>query len=219
MSVSYLNTQNIEKAHADLEYHPLNPCIDANTKVLFLGSFPPQRKRWAKGFDFFYPNFTNDHWRIMGLLFHDDKDHFVDLKNKTYKYAEIISFVKQRGIGYYDTAEVVRRLKNNASDKYLEIVINTNVQKLLTICKCCEAIITTGEKATLTLCEDFRIQTPPKVGEGVVIPNVTNGNKQNIMLHRLPSSSRAFPMPLTQKSAIYNKVISLYIPKQGAKKT
>ena len=57
----FLNTDNIERSTGGVEWHPLRPCIDKDTRVLFLGSFPPQRKKWAKGFDFFYPNFINDH--------------------------------------------------------------------------------------------------------------------------------------------------------------
>jgi G:T/U-mismatch repair DNA glycosylase len=32
--------------------------------------------------DFYYPNFINDHWRIEGLIFFGNKDHFVDTKAK-----------------------------------------------------------------------------------------------------------------------------------------
>ncbi len=63
--MSFLNLENIKRSDSTIEYHPLFPFLPENTKVLFLGSFPPQRKRWSM--DFFYPNFINDHWRIMGL--------------------------------------------------------------------------------------------------------------------------------------------------------
>ena len=61
---SYLNIENIEQSSADCEWHPLRPFLPKNGRVLFLGSFPPQRKRWCM--DFYYPNFINDHWRIEG---------------------------------------------------------------------------------------------------------------------------------------------------------
>ena len=56
-----------------------------------LGSFPPAKKRWSM--DFFYPNFTNDMWRIMGLVFFGDKDHFVDQEQKTFRKECIIDFL------------------------------------------------------------------------------------------------------------------------------
>lgn len=64
---SYLNTSNIARSTDEVEYHPLIPFLPEHAKVLFLGSFPPQRKRWC--IDFYYPNFINDHWRIEGEVF------------------------------------------------------------------------------------------------------------------------------------------------------
>ena len=63
----YLNRENIERSTNEVEWHPLIPFLPENAKVLFLGSFPPQRKRWC--IDFYYPNFINDHWRIEGQVF------------------------------------------------------------------------------------------------------------------------------------------------------
>ena len=48
------------------ERHPLRPFLPENARLLMLGSFPPQRKRWSM--EFFYPNLQNDMWRIVGLL-------------------------------------------------------------------------------------------------------------------------------------------------------
>ena len=70
--ISYLNTTNIDKGHNGVEYHPLHPFLPANAKVLFLGSFPPQRRRWCM--DFYYPHFINDHWRIQGELFFGNRN-------------------------------------------------------------------------------------------------------------------------------------------------
>ena len=50
-----------------VEVHPLQPFLPEKARLLMLGSFPPQRKRWSM--DFFYPNIQNDMWRIFGLVF------------------------------------------------------------------------------------------------------------------------------------------------------
>lgn len=42
---------------------------------------------------FYYPNFTNDMWRIFGLCFFDNKLHFVDTEHKTFYLDAIISFL------------------------------------------------------------------------------------------------------------------------------
>ena len=50
-----------------VEWHPFEPFLPKNAKVLMLGSFPPQAKRWSM--KFYYPSFINDMWRILGLIF------------------------------------------------------------------------------------------------------------------------------------------------------
>jgi len=210
MMESYLNQQNIVRSkEGQVEYHPLRPCIDADTEVLFLGSFPPQRKRWAKGFNFFYPNYINDHWRIMGLIFFGDKDYFTMPEQKTYKAAEIIEFVKAKGIGYYDTSEAVRRLKDNASDKFLEVVQKTDIRQLISVAKRLRIICTTGEKATQNLCEYFGLAEVPKVNTYATLPNIINNVREEIVLYRLPSSSRAYPMALDKKAEHYKRMFDV----------
>ncbi|MBF1605344.1 MAG: uracil-DNA glycosylase family protein, partial [Prevotella shahii] len=83
-----------------IERHPLEPFLPNGCKILMLGSFPPSQKRWSM--NFFYPNFINDMWRIFGLAFFDDKDHFVDEANKTFKLDELKAFLTVKGVGLYD---------------------------------------------------------------------------------------------------------------------
>lgn len=206
---SYLNIENIQRSTADIEYHPLTPFLPDGCKVLFLGSFPPQRKRWAKNFCFFYPNYINDHWRIEGQIFFNDKDYFVDVTNKTFRLSSIINFLKEKGIGYYDTATAVRRLKDNASDKFLEVVEQTDITQLLQQIPMCFIIVTTGEKATQTICERMNINEIPKVNNYITIPNLKNAQNENVILYRLPSSSRAYPLAFDKKAEAYRKMFNL----------
>ena len=64
----------------EIERHPLEPFLPANARLLMLGSFPPQKKRWSM--EFYYPNWNNDMWRIVGLLFFNDKNHFLNEADK-----------------------------------------------------------------------------------------------------------------------------------------
>ena len=116
-TISYLNKENISRSVDGVEYHPLIPFLPTNAKVLFLGSFPPQRKRWC--IDFYYPNFINDHWRIEGAVFFDDRNHFVDETDKRFKLLDIVTFCQEKGIAFFDTSTAIRRLQDNASDKFL----------------------------------------------------------------------------------------------------
>ena len=110
----------MEKVIPVIEEHPLQPFLPSNAKLLMLGSFPPQQKRWSM--DFFYPNLQNDMWRIFGNIFYQDKEHFLLPHKKAFNKELIIEFLTEKGIALYDTATSVRRLQDNASDKYLEIV-------------------------------------------------------------------------------------------------
>lgn len=184
-----------------VERHPFEPFLPENAKVLMLGSFPPQAKRWS--IEFYYPNFINDMWRILGLIFFGDKNRFVDITAKKFKLEEIIDFCTGTGIAMYDTATAVRRLKDNASDKFLEVVTPTNIPALLRQIPQCQAIVTTGEKATDTLCQTFGA-TPPATGEY----SEFHFEGRPMRLYRMPSSSRAYPLPLEQKAAAYRRLFS-----------
>lgn len=178
------------------EVHPWEPFLPEGCRLLMLGSFPPARKRWAM--DFFYPNFTNDMWRIFGICFHGDKQYFVDEAQKTFLLERIIPFLHKQRIGLYDTARVVCRLKNTASDKDLEVVEPTDLDALLHQIPACQAVVTTGQKATDVFCAHFQIEQPSM---GTSVPFCFEGRKMR--LYRMPSSSRAYPMRVERKAEIY----------------
>ncbi len=203
MEESYLNTEHIARSHDGVEWHPLKPFLPENARVLFLGSFPPQRKRWCM--DFYYPNFINDHWRIEGQVFFGDRNHFVDLEQKRFKLEEIVAFCLSKGIAFFDTSTAIRRLKDNASDKFLEVVVPTDIPTLLARLPHLRAIVTTGEKATETICASLQIPEMPKVNTFVPIPTLQGVRPfvSGQVLYRLPSSSRAYPLAFDKKVAAY----------------
>jgi len=201
--VSYLNEENIARSKDGVEYHPLRPFLPETAKVLFLGSFPPQRKRWCM--DFYYPNFINDHWRIEGEVFFGDKNHFVDLQAKRFKLDEIVAFCQEKGLAFFDTSTAIRRLQDNASDKFLEVVEPTDIRALLQQLPHCRAIVTTGEKATETICASLGIPTIPKVNTSVLVSSIIH-HPSSISLWRLPSSSRAYPLSFDKKVEAYRQM-------------
>ena len=205
----YLNAENIARSGGGVEYHPLRPFLPENAKVLFLGSFPPQRKRWCM--DFYYPNFINDHWRIEGQVFFGDKNHFVDVKAKRFKIDEIVAFCQEKGLAFYDTSTAIRRLQDNASDKFLEVVEPTDIRALLQQLPHCRAIITTGEKATETICASLHIQEIPKVNSSVAIPEFFYNDGLQVRLYRLPSSSRAYPLSFDKKVEAYRNCLNQFL--------
>ena len=142
---------------------------------------------------------------------------FVDLlkgvePNKPIKREHSLAIIVQQlrneqlgnGIALYDTATTVRRLQDNASDKFLEIVEPTDVRQLLKQLPLCRAIVTTGQKATDTLRAELGIEEEPPVGGKTAFQ--TDG--RSLWLYRMPSSSRAYPLALEKKAAIYQLMFS-----------
>ena len=199
----------ISERGESIECHPLQPFLPRNGKILFLGSFPPQKKRWSC--IFFYPNFINDHWRLEGEIFYGDRQHFVDEAHKCFKLSEIQAHCQEKGIAFFDTATAVRRLKDNASDKFLEVVVPTEIEGLIQQMPVCRAIIVTGEKAAQTVCETLGIDQCPAVGQAVQIPGLYNQKGQLIELYRLPSSSRAYPLAFVKKTDAYRQMFQCYL--------
>ena len=180
----------------EIEKHPLEPFLPAKAKLLMLGSFPPQKKRCSM--EFYYPNLNNDMWRIFGILFFDDKDYFLNETRKAFCRERIIDFLNEKGIALFDTASSIRRLQDNASDKFLEVVEATDVTALLRQLPECKAIVTTGQKATDTLRQQFNVEEP-KVGDYSEF--IFEGRAMR--LYRMPSSSRAYPLALDKKATAY----------------
>ena len=183
-----------------MERHPLQPFLPDGAKILMLGSFPPARHRWCM--NFFYPNYINDMWRIFGHCLYGDKNHFVDEEQKTFRREAIIEMLQEQGIALYDTAVTVRRLKNTASDKDLEVVEPTDLSALISQLPQLQTVVTTGEKATGLLAAHFGINAP-RVGSYVDF----TFDGRTLRFYRMPSSSRAYPMRLENKAEYYRQII------------
>ena len=169
-----------------------------------LGSFPPPKARWSM--EFFYPNWINDMWRLMGHIFYNDRHHFELKGEKRFCKERIEAFCNEKGIALYDTACEVVRLKDNASDKFLEVVTPTDISALLAAQPCCTAIVTTGEKATEVITETFGCEKP---SVGSMTTFTANGKEMH--LWRMPSSSRAYPLSIENKALHYKAMLGAEI--------
>lgn len=169
-------------------------------RLIMLGTFPPKPERWSM--DFFYPNKINDMWRIMGMIFYGDRDHFWDETARRFKLPNIKAFLNERGIALWDTAMAVRRLKDNASDKFLEIVEPIDLRALLDVHPTIHAVVTAGEKATGVIADMAGIALPP-IGE----PVTCRVGEHEVTLWRMPSSSRAYPLALEKKADAYRAML------------
>ena len=185
----------------EIETHPFEPWLPVNAKLLMLGTFPPAPKRWAM--EWYYPNFTNDMWRIFGLVFFGDKLHFVDEANKTYRLNELKQFLKEKGVALFDTALRIRRTTGTASDKDLEIVQPADLDGMLRLLPECKAVLAAGQLATKVFTEHYNIDARNlKMGEY----RTFDFEGRTLKLYRQPSSSRAYPMKVEKKAVYYEQM-------------
>lgn len=190
----------IDASQRPVEQHPLKPFLPEGCRLLMLGSFPPERRRWSM--EFFYPNFNNDMWRIMGLIFYGDRDRFVVAGERRFDRTAVEAFCTERGIGLYDTACEVRRLAGNASDKFLEVVTPTDIGALLRTVPACRAVAATGEKAAEIFAAAVGCDAPA-VGAAVEF----GFEGRAMRFYRMPSSSRAYPLSVERKAAVYEGML------------
>lgn len=177
-----------------IEEHPFEPYIPADARILIMGTFPPQPKRWSM--DFYYPNRTNDFWFMIGLIFLNDRYALYNFQEKRFNLYAIKQLLNDKGIALHDTARKIRRLKDNASDKFLDIVEPVPLYDLLQRMPNCHTLATTGEKAAGIIAQ--LTGTPlPKMGEMVTADN-------GLEIWRMPSTSRAYPLKLEKKAEYYS---------------
>lgn len=193
-----------------LERHPWEPWTPDGAKVLIMGTFPPGDHRWSM--DFYYPNRTNDFWRIFGLIFLGDRDALLKPGSKDFDLTAIKQLLTERHIALNDTARAVRRLRGNASDKYLEIVEPVPLADLLGNMPDCSTVATTGEKAAGVVAAitgtgvpamgaHLSCRFPCSATSSLLTQN------RRIEIWRMPSTSRAYPMALEKKAEYYRTLM------------
>lgn len=188
------------------ETHPFPPVLTPHATALMMGTFPPTQDKWCMPFH--YPNFYNDMWRIYGLVFFDDADHFKVVDEKIFDPEKIKAFLHERSIASCPTVRTAIREQGNASDKFLTVVESVDLEATLASLPDVEWIFTTGGKATEILLEKLNAEHE-KSGKSKVKMPKTNSQidfaiyGRELKLYRLPSSSRAYPMKLEKKAACY----------------
>ena len=148
--------------------------------------------------DFYYPNFQNDMWRILGLIFYGDKSYFVIPSKKAFDAEKAKKCCLKKGIGIGDTAQQIIRLQRNASDDKLQIVKPFNIAEILKQIPECQTIVITGQKAMEILLSILPF-TEPKIWAF----SSCEAAGRTIRIYRMPSTSRAYPKSLEEKAKVY----------------
>ncbi|MBQ3364211.1 MAG: uracil-DNA glycosylase family protein [Muribaculaceae bacterium] len=192
----------MKTAEPAIERHPWAPYVPDGARILFLGTFPPKPVRWSM--PFYYPNKMNDFWRVMGVIFFDgNRDALWNNELKRFDLDAIKAFLNREGIALWDTGMAVRRLKDNASDKFLDIVEPIDLAALLDAHPTIKTVVTTGEKATGVIAAQAGVEIP-SIGQ----PVDTEVGGHDFTLWRMPSTSRAYPLALEKKAAAYRAVFN-----------
>ena len=169
-----------------IELRPFPPFLPPQATVLMMGSFPPAKEKRAMAFH--YPNFQNDMWRVYGLVFFGDAAHFQVPGEKAFDAERIKAFLTERGIGSCPGVRRAIRTHGNASDAYLKVVETVELPEILAQIPQCRRICTTGGKDVKT---------------GETVPARCGGRE--LLVTRLPSTSRAYPMKLEKKAEAYRQ--------------
>lgn len=182
-----------------IEPHPFPAILPEHATVMMMGTFPPTPEK--RCMEFHYPNFQNDMWRIYGIVFFDDPDHFKVPNEKRFDPTRIEQFLRERGIALCSTAKTAIREQGNASDKFLKIVDPVDLTKVLAKLPKVKWLFTTGGKATETLLNLLPEKVKePKTNTFIPFPYTP---ERELFLYRLPSTSRAYPLSLAKKAEAY----------------
>ena len=189
-------------AEHEIELRPFPPFLPPNTTVLMMGSFPPAAEKRAM--EFHYPNFQNDMWRVYGLVFFGDAMHFQRVGEKAFDAKKIKAFLAERGIGSCPGVRRAIRTHGNASDAYLKVVETVELPEILEKIPQCRRICTTGGKATEILLALLETEVRAKDFKTGMTITARCGDR-DLLVTRLPSTSRAYPMKLEKKAEAYRK--------------
>ena len=202
-----------EARAAEVETHPFGPVLPPDATVMMMGTFPPTADKWTMRFH--YPNFYNDMWRIYGSVFFDDVNYFRVGDEKRFDPERIRAFMFERGIASCPTVTQAIRETGNASDKNLTVVTPVDLDNILPQVPKVKTLFTTGGKATEVLL-NLLTEPPakskyPKTNQNMDYPyewqneNNKKADVNNLILYRLPSTSRAYPLALDKKVAAYKE--------------
>ena len=139
----------------------------------------------------------------MGLIFYNNKNQFLDNTLKRFCIDKIQKFLDKNDIAIGDSALVVNRLADNASDKYLNIITPLPLLDTLKRIPNCQAVISTGEKAAQIIAKQTN----------TIIPSIGSFTQasihgKEIKIFRMPSTSRAYPLSIEKKAQFYKDMFS-----------
>ncbi|KAG5470426.1 hypothetical protein LSCM1_01670 [Leishmania martiniquensis] len=151
--------------------------------------------------------------------------------------ARILSFVRSQAVGFFDVCRRVRRHRGTSADDNIEALERMDVVRdVLSHAPYCAGIITTGTLALKMLLDDLaahgtfrasggepveavlttrqgrrQYNLPPIGGKLNWIPCETCAFRSTLSIHRGPSTSRALPLKLEDKTRHYRRAFAEHL--------
>ena len=123
--------------------HPLPPFTPPNACVMMLAAFATA---WALGNAIYYPNYNNDMWRILGLVFLMMLSDLLIARIKPLIKMLLGNFWLRRASPSATQPNRWSAKKTTLLDPVLQIVTPADIEKTLKQLPWCHAFITTGKK-------------------------------------------------------------------------
>jgi len=123
------------------EYHPFEPIIDQNSKVLILGTFPSLD---SFKYQFYYAHKRNQFWKIISDIF--------DISLSSDK--EKTDFLLKSNIALWDIVKSCER--KNSADSNLKNIVANDIKSLLNSYPNIEKILFTGKKSEAIYMKHFQ---------------------------------------------------------------
>jgi G:T/U-mismatch repair DNA glycosylase len=107
------------------ETHPFILFAPENSRILFVGTFPPTKRNWS--YEFFYPNKQNLFWKVMASIAGTELRHFTGAEG----VEERKNILRQLNVAITDMGHTIIRNDNSSLDENLAIVTYMDIFNIL----------------------------------------------------------------------------------------
>ncbi len=187
------------------EQHPWKEYVPDKSTVLFVGTFPPIRKRWS--YDFFYPNKANFFWRILAAVAKTELHSFTGEEAVNERKA-LLNFLQA---GITDMGLEIYRKTESSLDENIVITRYTDILSILLKNPSIKKIIFTSSSGQVSAARCFELYlatqniafTFPKTPKPVHSEFVFQNRTIALSIVYSPSGRSANKVGLSRMAAMY----------------
>lgn len=193
------------------EEHPWKVYGSPSAKVLFVGTFPPAKKRWS--YDFFYPNKANYFWNILAALQDKKLRHYAGED----AVAERKQLLDEVPAAVTDMGYKILRHGESSLDEHISPVQLMDIASILQEFQAIDRIILTsssGKNSALAWFKSYfaaqgQTFTFSKSNTAANIIESVAGRSVDVVVVRSPSPRSARGLPFSELLQQYRSAITL----------